>query len=284
VTLSAGNNSPEAIIDSIAASEEPGTYGKDVYGEEGDDYRLGYFGKKYEDEGIWLVIYTIATDYSDRTYYFSYEGSGYEDEDEFLKEAQDILITHSEFKKTSLYRGMTGSSGTSDSSGSSSGSDSKIDASKYKPGDKYPLYDYFTNELIIEAVIPEGFTVDPEYCEEDLLVINKTGSYESIWVNGFTDYEVEDYLKLGHLNEEIYGKYSDVSAKMVEEYSLKNGMKVYALEIKYHSDEYNLDIHKYNVSIQKNDEIGVSFTLADSELKMLGYNSIREVIDILFPN
>ena len=279
VTISSGDNTPEGILMSVASSEEEGTYGMDVYGEEDDDYRIGYFGKKYADEDLWLVIYTMATDYSDRTYYFAFEGTGYKDEEEFLEEAQRIFTSHSEFKKTSLYRGAYG-----DNSTTSNENSGKIDASNYKPGDKYPLYDFLTKELITEVTIPEGFTVDAEYCEDDLLVLDKDGSYESIWIEGFTDYEVEDYLKLGHLNEAVYGKYSDVSAEMVEEYTLSNGFKVYALEIKYHDKEYDLDIHRYNVSILKSDEIGVSFELSQLELEDLGFKSIKEVIDLLFPN
>ena len=281
VTLTAGQNSPEGIIASVAASEESGSYAADFYGEDDDDYRIGYFAKKYdegEEDELWLVIYTMATDYSDRTYYFAFEGIGYDDEDTFLEEAQNIFSTHTEFKKTSLYRGMN------DQDPLSNGSSGKVDTSNYKPGDKYPLYDYVTNELIIEVTIPEGFSVDGAYCDKDLLALNKDGTIESIWVEGYPDYDVEDYLKLGHLDESVYGKYSDVSAEMIEEYSLSNGYKVYALEIKYHDDKYDWDSHRYNVSIIKSDEIGASFTLSDLELEELGFKSIKEVIDTLFPN
>ena len=69
VTLTAGSNSPEEIIQNVVASEEPGTYTTDFAGEEGDDIKLGLFTKYYEDEDIVLVIFTFKTDYSDRTYY-----------------------------------------------------------------------------------------------------------------------------------------------------------------------------------------------------------------------
>lgn len=281
VTISSGNNSPEDILAGIASTEEPDTYAIDVYGEEGDDYKLGYFGKWYEDEDLWLVIYTLATDYSDKTYYFSFEGTGYENEDEFFEAADSIFFTHSEFKKTSLYTGISDlDSEFSDSD--SQGTSGKVDTSNYKAGDKYPIYDFITDDHIIDVTIPEGFTLDGEYCDKDLLVIEKEESYNSIWVEGYTDYEVNDYLKAGKLDEAIYGKYSNLSVNMIEEYTLGNGFKVYVLEIKYRDDEYDLDIHKYNVSVQKSEEVGVSVSLFDDELKELGFKSIKELLDALF--
>jgi len=279
VTITSGTNSPEDIIMGIASSEEPDTYAVDVYGEDGDDYRIGYFGKWYEDEDLWLVIYTLATDYSDKTYYFSFEGTGYENEDEFLEKADEIFFTHSEFKKTSLYRGMNDYNLQDSDSSVSSG---KVDVSGYKAGDKYPIYDFITDELILEVTIPDGFSLDGEYCEKDLLALDKDDTIESIWVEGYLDYDVEEYLETGQLNEEVFGKYSDLSANIVEEFTLENGYKGHILEIKYHDDQFDWDTHRYNVSIAKDEEIGVSFTLSEEELKEMGFKSIKEVTDLLF--
>ncbi len=283
VTLSSGNNSPEDIILGIASSEEPDTYAVDLYGEEDEDYQLGYFGKWYEDEDLWLLIYSLKTDYSDKTYYYSFEGTGYENEDDFLMEAHETFFTHSEFKKTSLYRGMfeTDLSDTDSDSGSIANSGA-IDTSNYKVGDKYPIYDFITDDLIIEVTIPEGFTLDPEYCTKDIMLLDKDGTYASIWIDGYTDLDVEDYLKEGHLDDAIYGSYSNVSAEMIEEYSLSNGFKVYVLEIKYRDEEYDLDIHRYNISVQKSEDVGVSISLFDDELEELGFKSVRELLDVLF--
>ena len=299
VTMTAGANPVEEIMDNMAASEEDGTY-EITYAGEGDaDYLVGIFTKHYEDDTN-LCTYVFTTDYVDRSYYVAVEDTVAETMEEFLPQANAVILTHSELQKTNFIRDIlvylseqaeaeaeaessSSSESASTSTSSSSEEASSEAAASYDGGTTYPLHDWMTDEKLLDVTIPEGFEVNMKDSDRDLLVLDKKGGYEFIWIDAYPESIVNDFRENGKLSDEYFDETDEnISVEMVEESTLANGMNVYVLEVKYTSTKYDYDADYYYVSIQKDEDTGVSVSLPAYELAELGFETIQDLIRTLF--
>ena len=266
----------------MTSDEEEGTYDVSFVGGDGYDYKIGVFLKEYEDDGTKLASYVFSNDYSDRSFYLAYESLGDEDLDAFSADARNVFFTHTELKKTHFLNDLLeylASEGTESEEGASGeGSAAEV----YSGGSTYPICGWYSDETLMEITIPDGCVVDMEYSDKETLVMDKKGTYATVWVNGYPDLNVNEYLKEGKVDDIYSETYDDFSAEMLEKKTLSNGFDVYTLVMKYAIKDIDYKTTYYMVSVQKDEDTGVSLNISEEEIKELGYASVDDLIRELF--